>query len=206
MNLPIDIIIPTLRPLAELRNQIADIERTAVLPHTVIATCQQASAAVNRNFGLDRASSDVVITLDDDVTGFFPGWDLRLVMPLAVNPDLVMVSARLMNPDGSPGPNCADNYDLGPDLIYIRKRPDLPAPLMPSAAIAFRNIGLRYDSNYEGSGWEDGDFMAEISRSNRNFRYVISNQCRLIHWNEMKNQHGKVWERNERYFRLKWGF
>ena len=201
MKLPVDIIIPTLRPLAEVQDQIRDIDRTAILPHTIIATCQKVSAAKNRNLGLDCADGDIVITLDDDITGFFPGWDFRLILPLALDPDLVMISARLMNPDGTVVPNCVDNYDLEPDLIYIPKRTDMPSPIMPSAAIAFRNLGLRYDEGYLGSGFEDMQFMAELYRISPEFKFAINNNCRLIHLNEKKQQLGPNWILNERKFR-----
>jgi len=196
----LDIIIPTIREIEEIDGEIKEIERTAYYPHSIIVTSLKERAAINRNFGLECAKEEIVIMLDDDMTGFFPNWDKELVAPFFNDPLLCMISARLMDKEGRAGPNCAGNYDLGPEYIYIPKKKDA---VMPSAAIAFRNIGLRFDIQYVGSGWEDTDFAFQYAQANPNFKFMINNRCKLIHLNEMKNQ-VQHFDENKKRFYKKW--
>jgi glycosyltransferase involved in cell wall biosynthesis len=71
----VDIIIPTIleRDNPVIVSLIAEIIRTAP-GHTILATCTNASASVNRNLGLDASHSDIVIMIDDDITGLPVGW------------------------------------------------------------------------------------------------------------------------------------
>jgi hypothetical protein len=202
----LDICIPTMRPLDEIRPQIEAIERTAALPHRIIASCQVAYAAENRNFCLQAVASPIAVMLDDDIEGFAqtPGWDELLIAPFlekAQRPELAVISARLMNPDGTVGPTCARNYDLTPDLIEIPPARDC---IMPTAAIAFRNVGIRFDQAFVGSGWEDNDWMRQYLVRDPKSVFLMNNRCRLVHRNEMKRQGGKFWEHNRAYYRRKW--
>ena len=194
----IDIIIPSLKTHEELRPMMAEVDRTAELPHRIIATGIRASAAVNRNFGLKCADSKIIIQLDDDISGFYPGWDRDLIQPFLHDPTLAMVSARLMTPDGKAGANCAKNFDLNGDYIQVRPQEDA---VIPSSAIAFRNLGIMFDDRYKGSGFEDTAFCYEYYFRDKNYKFLISNLCRLIHANEAKNQGGANWEFNRGIFR-----
>ena len=196
----IDIIIPSLRTHDELRPMMAEIDRTASLPHRVIATGIKASASVNRNFGLKCASSKILIMLDDDVSGFYPGWDRDLVRPMLHDPSLAISSARLMTLDGKAGANCAENFDLETEYIYVEPT---DWAVIPSAAIAFRNQGIHFDDGMRGSGWEDTRFCWEYIFMNFQSRFIINNRCKLIHANEAKNQGGDNWEFNRRRYQ-KW--
>lgn len=199
----IDIIIPTLKTLDLIKDEIDEIESNTYTPHRIIATCQPESAAWNRNFGLEIANSNIIIMADDDMTGFFPGWDVALIEPLLQDPKVCMVSARLMTMDGKVGPNCASSYDLYPEWIYVKTRKD---SVMPSACIAFINKGLRFDIAYIGSGWEDTDFCFQYLQLDPTYKFVINNNCKLIHKNEMKNQwEDNLFERNKQTFYNKWG-
>jgi len=137
--------------------------------------------------------------LDDDISGFYPGWHLDLLAPFR-DPLVCMVSARLMNPDGSIGPTCSRCYDLEPEEIEVFSDGHC---VLPTAAIAFRNIGLRFDERYKGSGWEDNDFCFQYLKANPKYKFIQSNRCRLIHANEMKHQ-AEYWTHNKEYFEWKW--
>ena len=96
------ILIPTCRKLAEIIEMVDAIERTAPDCEVVVSGLS-ASASVNRNYCLESVCvGDVAIMLDDDIEGFYAGWADSLVLPMA-DPNVVMVSARLLNPDGSFG-------------------------------------------------------------------------------------------------------
>lgn len=202
----IDIIIPTLKPYEECIDQINEIEQNTRIPHRLIVTCQNESAAVNRNFGLSFANSSEVIMCDDDMTGFFPGWAEKLVDHLHIDPLLCMVSARLKNPDGTIPRTCANNTDTSKDLIYVQKTRD---SVMASACIAFINKGLKFDERYIGSGWEDTDYCFQYNVRNPNYKFAIANDCQLIHINEMKRQYEKqdgqtFFQINKAKFYQKW--
>jgi glycosyltransferase involved in cell wall biosynthesis len=198
----IDIIIPTLKTLDQVREQIKEIDENTIMEHRIIATCQPESAAWNRNFGLELATSEIIIMVDDDMTGFFPAWEQALIEPLLKDSRVCMVSARLMTVDGQVGPNCASSYELSPEWIYVKKRHD---SVMPSACIAFWDKKLRFDIEYIGSGWEDTDFCFQYLAINPEYEFVINNNCQLVHKNEMKNQwENGLFDRNKTVFYNKW--
>jgi len=196
----LDICIPTLLPREKLQEQMWDIQANTRTSYQIIASCQRMSAAANRNHCLQRACGQILIMLDDDITGFFPGWEQKLIEPLLADKSICMVSARLANRDGTCGVMCSNDNRLKPRWLEIEPRRDC---VLPSAAIAFRNLGLRFDENYVGSGYEDSDFCFQYVAMNAG-RFAINNECRLIHLNEMKNQPDNN-VRNRKYFRKKWG-
>jgi len=102
-----------------------------------------------------------------------------------------------MNPDGSVGPTCSRCYALEPEEIEIKSN---GVCVMPTAAIAFRHRGHRFDEGFIGSGWEDNLWAANFIHADPNAVFVQSNRCRLTHRNEAKNQKGVYWEHNERHF------
>ena len=188
-----DIIIPTCKTSAEISAIVCDIQGYSQ-GCNVIWTCLENSAAKNRNAGLCRATSDIIIMVDDDIMGFYPGWWEELVKPLE-NSDIVMVSARLTKADGKNAPMMFEGNTVG-------KLCDIPR--CPTAAIAFRNDGTRFNEGFIGSGYEDDDFCAQLAEKYPVKRFVINNGVRLIHDNEMKNQHGKYYELNKRLFDSLW--
>ena len=197
---PIDIVIPTLMTEDEIAPRVEMISNITRTPHRVITTCQKVSASANRNIGLDQAKSPIIIMIDDDIIGFFDGWEQKIIEPIIKDHRVCMVSARLMNKNGTTGPNCADNHDLSIPWIYLPKRNHC---VMPSAAIAFVDKGLRFDENFIGSGWEDNDFCFQYLQLNPEYKFVLNNECPLIHLNEMKNQQ-LHFQHNQRYFYEKW--
>ena len=202
----IDIIIPTLKPLSsEVKSQIDEIEANTLLPHKIIATCQPLSAAQNRNLGLDIAQSKIVIMLDDDITGFWKGWATELIKPLLEDKMIYVVSARALKPDLTPGPMCGvveGEFEVDEKgYIFISKRKDV---VLPSMAIAFRNTDIRFDETYKGSGYEDTDYYFSLAKKYPNCKFVVNNNCKLVHLHEKKNQ-DKNFIFNRDYFYKKWG-
>ena len=139
-----DIIIPTIRSADELRDLLGAVGETAP-GCRIIPTCLPVCAAANRNAGLDRAATPIVVMIDDDVSGFPPGWAGELAEVLERDDDCVMVSARLLNPDGTPG------QMLGhPDTSVAEGLVVVPRRELPTACIAIRNDGTRFDEGYAG--------------------------------------------------------
>ena len=194
------ILIPTCRKLSDIIEMVDAIERTTPDCEVVVSGLS-ASASVNRNYCLESVCvGEVAVMLDDDIEGFYSGWADSLVLPF-VDPNVVMVSARLLNPDGSFGQTCSRCYDSRPWEIPVHSNGEC---ILPTAAIAFRHHGIRFDENYIGSGYEDSDWCHEILAAVPNARFVQSNRCQLIHRNEMKNQKGPYWKHNVMYYWTKW--
>lgn len=209
----IDVIIPTLKKLKDIKPMIEEIEKAIVIDHKIIATCQPSSAAKNRNFGLNCSSSDIIIMIDDDIKGFYNEWAMDLIKPLIENDNIIMVAARCINEDGSLAPTGACDYDISEPLSYI---PKLRQGILPTSAIAFKKTLYRFDENYNGASFEDADFCFQIYNDNPYMKFVINNECRLIHLNERKGYGGvdkyntlnkeddkNLWD-NRAYFHKKW--
>ena len=193
-----DIIIPTCRPREDVALQAAEIEVTAGLPCRVIATCQQASASVNRNYGLDQSESDPLIMVDDDMERFPQGWAVRLLQVLRDNPKCVMVSPRLARPDGSPGimMGNADALTDGVTVCGERK--------LCTACIAIRRNALRFDEEFIGSGWEDADYCCQLVLAFPDAEFCVCHGLWIVHLNQMKNQGGTYWDYNKALYHRKW--
>lgn len=141
--------------------------------------------------------SPIVVMMDDDISGFYPGWAEKLIKPLINHPDIIYVSARLLNPDGTLQNAMGASQD--------DKTPILDVPTAPSACVAFRITGVRFDEKFVGSGWEDTDFVKQLKKLFPHGRIVINNEVRMTHANEMKNQLGENFQKNRAYFNRKWG-
>jgi glycosyltransferase involved in cell wall biosynthesis len=195
-----DIIIPTCQSREAISKQIEDIRATIAPDTRIIVTGFNISAAANRNYGLHQSTAPYIIMLDDDITGFFPGWADMLVEYLQPFNfwKVAMVSARLINADGTLG----TMMDIEPDLRFNFQLVNPPGYL-PSACVAFWNDGSRFDESFEGSSWEDTDFCDTLHLQYPGQFFVIANDVRLIHNNEMKNGTSQVFERNKRYYMQK---
>lgn len=195
----IDVLIPTYRPAAEIADMIRQIESTMTLATRVIASCRSGSASENRNRCLNLCASHWAIMLDDDIRGFYTGWDADLLRSLTGD-RVVAVSARLLRPDGKLAQTCSRSYELTPDEIEVEP---YDCCVMPTAAIAFKNVGIRFDEGFRGSGFEDGDWFFSYRERIPDCRFIQSNRCRLIHLNEMKCQR-EHWRHNKAHFESKW--
>lgn len=188
-----DILIPTCKSEIEIAPLMCDIEGFSE-GCRVIATCTKASAAVNRNIALDRSTSNIVIMADDDITGFYDGWWRDMLAPFRGDKSVCMVSARLLRPDGTPGTMVGNNYNLDPPMVDVADRE------LPTACVAFWRDGTKFDEGFVGSGFEDNWFCRCLQKKYPQGRFVINNKCRLVHINEMKNQHGPNWDHNRKHF------
>lgn len=155
--------------------------------YRVVTTGKDASAALNRNYGLDQSSSPVVVMIDDDISGFYEGWVSDLVTPL-LDESVMFVGARLMNSDGS----CAGMM-FGSNNLNIHVE-DVVA--VPTACCAFKNTGHRFEERFLGSGFEDTLYCLQLRQMFPEHRIVINNRCKLIHKNVQQNQHGAFYDHN----------
>jgi glycosyltransferase involved in cell wall biosynthesis len=195
----ITICIPTYKTEQETRKQIEDIKSSvSSSPVEIFASCQDGSAAHNRNYCLNKAKGEIIIMLDDDITGFFPGWDKILIKPLLEDNLVSIVSARLINKDGTPSDMMYDNQKYEPGYY-----PSL-CKIVPAACIALKKTSMRFDENFAGSGFEDTDFCKQMAFAFPKKHTIINNDCKLIHVNERKNQDSM--RTNRRYFVSKWGW
>lgn len=191
-----DIIIPTNKDRADIAASIAAIEATAP-GCRIVYTGFRASASTNRNFGLNHAGP-LVIMVDDDIQGFFLGWAAKLCAPLA-DKAVVMVSARLMKPDGTPGAMMDIRPDFSAEIVEATGR------LLPSACVAFRNEGrLRFDEAFRGAGYEDTDYCRQLGARHRRGRFLVHNGVKLTHVNEQKGQDSENMQFNRAYYLSKW--
>jgi hypothetical protein len=131
--------------------------------------------------------------MDDDMAGFYAGWWEELIRPLE-DPNVLIVSARLTKATGENGLMMFDGDTIRNVAVV---------PRVPTACIAFRNTDIRFDEEYLGSGFEDDDFCAQLTRRYPHGRFVINNRVRLIHLNEQKEQ-GRYFEANRARFYSKW--
>lgn len=197
MIIPVSIIIPTCKDTGAVSNVVKEVKDTMQGPGQVIATCYKGSASQNRNIGLNAAKCELVIMIDDDMTGFYPGWNTDLVEPMLSDRNILMISARLLKPNGTPNYTMGENYNLTSPLALSK--------IVPTACVAFWNTPLRFDEAFIGSGFEDNDFCYQLQQQQPNGVFATNNKCRLIHINEKKNQGGRYWEINKRTFENKWG-
>jgi glycosyltransferase involved in cell wall biosynthesis len=195
----IDIIIPSCKPYTDLRQRVCLIKETDLIEYNYIPTGFKVSASVNRNFGLlesFKSKNEYIIMIDDDIGGFKPGWQKTLIQPLIDQPKVRLVSARLFNPDGSLGPMMGASNDISKPFNEVPKFMGFGGKrfgAILSAAIAFRKFdllssGVRFNNNFIGSGWEDTLFCYHIQKAFSDCIMLCNNQCKLIHYHEMKNQ------------------
>lgn len=204
----IDIILVTNRVIDDesITKQIKDLDwPESELYGEIIVTSQNSSASVNRNYGLNNSESEILVMMDDDITGFYDGWLSDLVEPMFKDNTIIIASARMLKEDGSYGPMMGGNvmpkdkgvFDVVPSGYMNYRR-------VCTACIAIRKNRIRFDENFIGSGYEDTDYMNSISASYPDKRIVVNNNCKLIHLNEMKNQGGKYWKHNKKYYLSKY--
>jgi glycosyltransferase involved in cell wall biosynthesis len=200
MNPIIDTIIPTIRTQDEVAPLVAELHATAGIPVRVIVVSGPGkSAAHNRNAGLDQCTSDFVCMVDDDMERFPQGWLTKLVAVLEEHPECVMVSARLVRPDGSPG------IMMGAADLAVRGVTVARQRMLPTACVVIRRNSLRYDEAYIGSGFEDTDHCYQLHKMYPDCTFLVLNDVRVVHRNEMKSQGEPWWSHNKAHFIAKWG-
>jgi len=196
-----DILIPSCREIGELKVMINAVKETydTSKSYRYITSGFKVSAASNRNYCLQQSDAEIIIMMDDDIGGFYPGWQEMLIQPLLDDDNIKIVSARLMTDYGdlSAMMGCDANIK---DPISIANN------IILSACIAFRKKdidGIWFDENYIGSGFEDTDFCFQMTSRHPGCKFVVNNKCQLIHFHEMKNQ-VEYLPINQKYFNAKW--
>ena len=196
----ISIVVPTFRTPAEVAPLVEEIQRTSgYVDHAnIIVTGLQASASVNRNAGLDAATSHIIVMTDDDCTGFPMGWASKLVDVMNQRPQCQMVSARLMAPNGQFGPmlGWAGNHNSGVHVTPERK--------LVTACCAVRRSAHRFDEALIGSGFDDDCFSALLRMAYPDCEFCVHCGIQVCHLNRMTNQHGKFWDHNRRVYESLW--
>lgn len=202
----ISVTIPTLKSRDQIQPLIEELLRNVDITRMeVIASCIKQSAAHNRNWCIDNAKGKYVIMVDDDMTGFYPGWVDDLLKPLMEAPEKFnVVSARLLTKDKKQGPQLGgDNYIPTQD-IQVCMHP-VVNNIVCSAAIAFiKEDGIRFDvENFQFACYEDTDFCMSYMKKFPQRNVVINNRCKLIHLGESKGRN--TWQQNKDNFAKKWG-
>jgi hypothetical protein len=189
------LLIATIRSENEIRNLVNEIKSTASTDLKLIISSSNNSVAINVNRGLDESVGQFIIKVDDDITGFTHGWDAKLIQPFSQIEDLEVISARLLNMDGSIQLTCSRDSNLHGNLSFPRN------PIVPFCCVAFKRSSLRMDENFIGSGYDDADYCCQLRLKNADARFAINNEVRLIHKHEQKNSQ---LSQNALYFRSKW--
>jgi hypothetical protein len=188
------ITIPTCRSEEEVSSIVCDLEGYAYGKHQVFATCKKVSSSENRNTCLSMVPiGDVIIMIDDDMAAFYDGFVEDLTYPLLHDEDVIMSSARLMKADGTIGTMSGENYDMSAPVVEVRARQ------LPTACVAFRNDGTRFDERFKGSGYEDTWFCDCLAKKYPHGKFVIVNKCMLVHLNEQKGA-AETLEHNQRVY------
>lgn len=203
----IPIIIPTYKTKDQIREVLFELKcNISDKKYVLIPTFVRACASVNRNFGImmaEKYGSDIIIMVDDDVTGYYKNWADDLIKPLLSeeHKECVMVSARLMHDNNTVGVMMDHKIDLSVEYQIVQNA-------LPSAAVAFRyDKIIRFDEIYSvdnmGSQWEDTDACFQYNKKYPNCYYIINNRCKLIHKNEAKESKYGNYFRS--IFQQKWG-
>lgn len=197
------IIFVSNKSVVESQNKIKELESKS--SNDIILTCIDQSASKNRNYGLSQLEGEdrYVIMIDDDIEGFYDGWDIDLLTPLFEDETIMCVSARLIRNNGRYAPMMNDNHIYDPGAYNVRKSSYRGYMRPPTACIGLRVEYLKdikFDENFIGSGYEDTDFFNKLNAAYPEKRIVINNNCKVIHHNEEKNQGGKYFEHNKRYY------
>lgn len=193
-------IIPTCKNPDEIALLVFQMESRWSRELEIIHTCiEGASAAVNRNAGLKQCDvGDIVIMLDDDIDELPLCWDRFMWEPFEKNPGrFSMVSARLLNKDKTIQPVMGGYATRLNGWVEVTK--------MPSAMIAFEHTGIFFNEKFKGSGWEDTSFCRRLHNAYPEKKFIINNDIRVVHKNEMKNQGGEIWEYNYRVYLEEFG-
>lgn len=188
----LSVIVPAHEDTPVLRRALWSVEQTADVPYELVVACERRSVARNRNAGLDRARGDLVAFLDDDV--LLPAhWMSRLLERLLARADVGAVSAHLVFPDGAPQTR---RPDLGPDELW-----DVPLPGTCFVYSRARVDDQRFDEGYEGSQWEDTDWMWRTRA--RGLRTLMTGAVRVVHDHALREN--RWLEHNMRRFERVWG-
>ena len=185
------VIIPAYDDTPQLRRTIWSIAQTADLPYQLVVARAKQCVAKNRNLGLASAKCDLIVFMDDDVI-LPPGWMSKLVAVLAQRDDLGAVSAHLTFADGSPQTR---RPDLAPGEFW-----EIPIPGTCFVFSRERITGAYFDENYQGSQWEDTDFVWQLRKMG--LKTGVTGDVVIVH--DHNDSENRWLVQNGEYFRGKW--
>lgn len=175
-----------------------------------VLSLQKQSAAKNRNYCIDNAHGEIIVMMDDDITGFYSGW-LDTMLSYFTN-EISILSIRPIKPDGSLCPILGDNNgklsDV-PDIVPAIHSEKTGLNIVGSACIMFKKTHIRFDENYNGATYEDTDFAMQHLKEFPDKKIMICNRIKLIHKMEAKGRGSEKckrdnWIFNHNYFNKKW--
>lgn len=199
----IDIIIPSNKVFGELSLMVNILKQYDDTEYNYIVTGFNGSASLNRNYGLIKAcesKNEYIIMMDDDIFGRYENWQHDLIKPLIEDENVKISSARLITRRGEYAPMMGVSMEKTDDEYTICNG------VVVSACIAFRKKDINdiwFDNRYVGSGFEDTDFCMQMNNKFPGCKFIVNNECRLVHRNEMKNQK-ETFYHNRNYFAKKW--
>lgn len=205
----VTVAIPTIKDNTEQVLELNQFLKSSYGRVQLVVVREMNSAAINRNICIERAKAEIIVMLDDDISGFYTGWIDALISPLINHPErFSIVSARFRNGSGGIGNMLGDNSSKEiKDILQTACHSDRTMlQLVPTATIAFKKTAIRFDEAYIGAVYEDTDFCMEHRKVFPDKEIVINNACVLIHYNEQKRggATGCV-KHNRKYFNEKWG-
>lgn len=178
----VDIIIPVYKVKHNLSRLMEELIHKTVPPYNLIFIQKEQSAARNRNTGLNKCTSEFVIMCDDDIAELPFAWNKKFIDRLLYNPEIMAISARLLNEDGTVGVNSANNFETKTDYEEVS--------MIPTACCCFRlkdvvKTGTRFDERFIKSGWEDTAFFETLKRrcqkKGLGTKIIIDNQIPVVH-------------------------
>jgi len=207
----IHICIPTIKKdnnkLAEdIKNTMDDLNYQIVFGDLI--TC----AGKNRNYAMKKSNAkdgDIIILIDDDITGFYKNWCLDLLKPLIENQDNIsMVVPRLLNSSGGIGMQLGDGgeaYDESKDIQMCIHTKETQLNISCSACMAFFKNDIYFCEEYRISNYEDSDLCMLFGKQFPNKKIYINNNCKLIHLGESKMKTTETTLFNKQLFAKRWG-
>lgn len=201
----VDVLIPTCKSYDSIVGQVKEIVKNSPQVYSIHASCFLKSAAINRNYCHGKATTNIVVSCDDDIEGYYPGWLEELIRPLGEDKDIRLVSARLMNNDGTIGFMMTSKNDISQDYEAVFR--------CPTSCFAYRKKDFDelmgfwnkdswpFDENFVGSGWEDNAICHDLKKKFIGTKIIINNRVKLIHRNEQKNQKENLLINKECFYR-----
>lgn len=202
-----DILIPTNKSREALIYYERMLKNASSFADNIFISAQEnCSASTNRNVCLYSSSAEYAVMIDDDLYRLDKGVlddFVKNFKRLEEEEKAVIASARLLKPDKSFGIMMNLPIEIHKPYQIIKQK------ALPTACIVFnlnkiKKAEIFFDEAFYGSGWEDTDFCMQIKKAFPDGNFYIDNKVKVIHLNEMKNQKGKIYQRNKQYFLNKW--
>jgi GT2 family glycosyltransferase len=189
----VSVIVPVYESSEKLNRVLWGARATADMPFELIVAEAKQCVAKNRNKGLEVATQNLIVFLDDDIL-LPPFWMSQMAAVLDSNEEIGLVSAARFGMDLKPqrgfGPfapgEVRDCLPPGTCFMYDRKRLE----------------GCAFDETYEGSLVEDTDFVYQVKA--KGLMTVATGDVVILHECNATQSNPEVYEKNLGHFRTKW--